>query len=953
MSRMLRIGLVAGAACLLLAAGLSARGARAVPDSGDITIPFTSTHTPPISSVQTRTHTPTRTATRTPRPTNTATARPTATRTPLPIAPNPTAPPGVATVPPPDLPVAVPSATNTPLSVVVPTPEPTEFPVGVPAATSTLPSFSAGETPDLVATAIEVTQGMQNLANDMPLVEGRLTVARVYVKTQDPDVPAANVKGVLAAFRDGQYIGVEYPENGPISAVPDGGLRLNIDDSLYFYLPDAWTTGQITLRTFVYATTPDAPYDEEPTEMNNFAEVGVQFQDGDPLELRLAPLHLHVLANPNNSDITYHYDNNESDALAIILGVLRLHPIGTNDLAFNTSSHLVLEGTDGPNIAVSSIKPLGHQDDVEWNLSVADDRHAANERIAFFKSMAPEPYQDWRWYGMVDQSVSMGGFIGWASNGGTHGLMDNSTSEADWNNMGGYALAHEIAHIFLSAPEHVACSGGESGPDPDYPYPEPNCQLADIDPEGYYGFDTYWQLWGLPGPEVISNDPGAPANQFAFPMMGSQRPWWLDPFYYCRLLDAYGIACDPLALNVAGRTGDDTRHVHARSIDDRTDAAIRARLEPPRRLVRGTADGYIYVSARVDAVAGTAAFIDIMRMVDPAPGAVEASRLAQDNPQPSDYMLVLDDAVGNTLASYPIPPSEPAGHGAPAGNPLFTGIVPYFDGTAFIRLRRADTVLAERAVSAQAPVVRVLSPNGSESLSDNMEVRWEASDPDGDALRFTVMYSNDAGATWLPLATDLRGNELSLAAIDEVPGSERALIRVLASDGVRTTADDSDAVFGVPDAPPQPYIIGPADGATFPEGASVTLMGGANDLEDGALSGDSLRWSSSIDGDLGAGHDVRTRDLQPGTHAIELSATDQVGGVDRRTVEITIGDPRTGQPDQDERDRAADLLLNGKDDGGGTPWLIIGIGAAAAAMVSIAVAALATMRLRRRSEPGA
>jgi hypothetical protein len=36
-------------------------------------------------------------------------------------------------------------------------------------------------------------------------------------------------------------------------------------------------------------------------------------------------------------------------------------------------------------------------------------------------------------------------------------------------------------------------------------------------------------------------------------------------------------------------------------------------------------------------------------------------------------------------------------------------------------------------------------------------------------------------------------------------------------------------------------------------------------------------------------------------------------------VTITIGDPRPGQPDEDERDHAADLLLNGHDDESGPP----------------------------------
>jgi hypothetical protein len=64
------------------------------------------------------------------------------------------------------LPVAVPSSTPTPL------------PVGVIQPTPTPPTIILGPVADLVVTGIEVTQGTQNLANQMPLVEGRWTAVR-------------------------------------------------------------------------------------------------------------------------------------------------------------------------------------------------------------------------------------------------------------------------------------------------------------------------------------------------------------------------------------------------------------------------------------------------------------------------------------------------------------------------------------------------------------------------------------------------------------------------------------------------------------------------------------------------------------------------------------------------------------------------------------------------------
>ncbi len=912
-----------------------------MPDDGLTTQP-TSTPTPPISSAPTKT--PTASSTATPRPTRTPQPTGTPSATPRPIAPNPTATlPGVATVPPPPPPVGVPSATSTPLSVAIPSPEPTDLPLAIPAATSTPPVFTLGETPDLVATGIEVTQGMQNLANDMPLVKGRLTVARVYVRTQDPDVPAALVKGALAGFRDGQLLGVIFPENGPISAVPDGGLRTNLDDSLYFYLPGAWTTGDLLLRTFVYSTTPDAPYEHEPDETNNFLDESVVFQEGTRLDIRLAPLHLHAFGVQANPDWTYHYGDHEVDALQIVLDMLRLHPLATDNLGWSASSHLVLESDDGPNIAVSAIKPIGHQDGIEWDLRLSADRDAVNERIKFFKSLAPEAYEGYRWYGMVDSRIDMGDYLGWANNGVAHGIMNPDASTSVWNVPGGLTIAHEIAHLYLSAPEHVECAGGEQGPDPAYPYPAPNCQLADIDPAGFYGFDQYWQLWGLDGPTVISNDPGAAKDQYAFPMMGGKGPRFIDPFYYCRLLDAYGVPCDPLSMNIVAEPVDGPAHARAAGAAPHPHNGI----DSPLRLVSATQeDGYIYVGARVDVGADTAAFLHVMRMVDPAPSAIAASQAQLAEGETSAYVLTFDDAAGSALASYPLPSTEPRAHDASAGDPMIADVLPYPAGTTVLRVREGERVLAERTVSAQAPTVRVVSPNGGVAIDGSAEVEWESVDADGDPLSFTVMYSVDSGESWTPLATDVRANSITLPSLGEIAGSDSALIRVLASDGVLTGYDDSDAVFSVPNSAPSAYIASPIDGSTLPEGATALLVGGASDLEDQPFAAENLRWSSSVDGELGAGTQLETRSLSRGRHEITLAATDSAGATSESKITIAVGDARPNQPEEDERLRAADFLLNGRDEGNDAPWLIIAIAAGVAAVVVVAAAAGITMRRR-------
>jgi len=103
-------------------------------------------------------------------------------------------------------------------------------------------------------------------------------------------------------------------------------------------------------------------------------------------------------------------------------------------------------------------------------------------------------------------------------------------------------------------------------------------------------------------------------------------------------------------------------------------------------------------------------------------------------------------------------------------------------------------------------------------------------------------------------------------------GSAQARVRVIASDGVNTGLDASDADFTVADKAPQPHIDAPQAGATLPPG-DVYLIGGAADLEDGNLDGAALSWS--LDGQVrGTGRELLLTGLTPGTYTVELTATD-------------------------------------------------------------------------------
>ena len=89
-------------------------------------------------------------------------------------------------------------------------------------------------------------------------------------------------------------------------------------------------------------------------------------------------------------------------------------------------------------------------------------------------------------------------------------------------------------------------------------------------------------------------------------------------------------------------------------------------------------------------------------------------------------------------------------------------------------------------------------------------------------------------------------------------------------------------------SPPIVSITSPADGSIFIEEETISFSGTGNDAEDGPLSGSSLVWTSSIDGEIGIGTSFSRTNLSVGTHNICLTATDSQGATGSCFILITI-----------------------------------------------------------------
>ena len=88
-------------------------------------------------------------------------------------------------------------------------------------------------------------------------------------------------------------------------------------------------------------------------------------------------------------------------------------------------------------------------------------------------------------------------------------------------------------------------------------------------------------------------------------------------------------------------------------------------------------------------------------------------------------------------------------------------------------------------------------------------------------------------------------------------------------------------------------IITPSDGDHFETGELIIFTGSAKDFKDGNLSGDSLLWTSNINGEIGSGLIVSRNDLSEGEHTITLNAINSQGEAKPTSITITIGGSTT------------------------------------------------------------
>ena len=716
----------------------------------------------------------------------------------------------------------------------------------------TVPPDASGQdfvgTPRLSVSHIEITQAIQDEGNNVPLIAGKPAFVRVYLDCGEGCSAMPGVTGVLRGYGPSAEL-----SGSPVQPVNFSGItafhenwtaqRGDLGKTLNFTLPPNWTSGTVRLQ---FDT---AGVAESRT---------VTFQEARALKVGMVP-------------IRYNFDGVDRSPDVDRIGraqwwAARIYPTATVQVV--PMSGMTWEGScfgsycggdpcDMLSRAVKSLKRdslmtrlwLAYQ---LYNLTQPAD---SGQRIDYIFGWLP----DGTYGGGSSEPL-------WYEKNGVTAFGDDHPEE------GARFFAHEIGHLLgrqhtntAANADDIRCARNNCPVQSDYPgTPNQWKGFVDLDSDWVndvngpflpppfadskiqnHGVDGYGFGWLLASDSALRK-PDSTYDFMSYCGTLADDAVWTSPWTYQRLYD----------------------HVDG--------------LQP--RLARSS--GHSAVESFL--IASGLAYTDNTTALDPT-WVVSSTSTPSNPPVGTVYCLEAQNSTGTVLSSrcFDLAFTDYE-TGQPTNVDGFNLILPYPPGVARIVLKKGATELAIRSASPHAPSVTVLAPNGSETwaASGTQTITWTASDLDGDPLTYSVLYSPD-GNNWVPVGIATTATQLVVNAA-ELAGGIAARVRVLATDGVNTSSDDSDAAFAIGSKGPSAFILAPTGDVRFMSGTPLWLQGYGYDLEDGTLEGSALRWRSDRDGDLGAGSQALVT-LSPGQHVITLTAADKDGNAATASITVFVG----------------------------------------------------------------
>lgn len=320
---------------------------------------------------------------------------------------------------------------------------------------------------ELYVDGLEITQSVQNMAHQVPLVANKRTVLRVYPSVNAPS--SLSVRGTVTLFRlpSGPFVTLNSIGAAAVSPAENGNLRAKREDiakSLNFELP-ANLQGSGTLIARVGALTNAAT--GAPLPCSDCVATGRAFslQNSAPIRLRVLGLRY------TNGTPPATFAPRALDYTLVRSWLTRAYPVGQvamSTITVNATSTppFTCDQSNAQAAAVRNADVAGGTDArTHYYAIVYDDTDA---RSFFMRGCAagipgmPSP-------GTVASGPTGPATWGWDTDG----------SYGDWY------TGHELGHTYGRL--HIGSGCGESSDDPNYPYP--NGQISGND-GAFVGFDT-------------------------------------------------------------------------------------------------------------------------------------------------------------------------------------------------------------------------------------------------------------------------------------------------------------------------------------------------------------------------------------------------------------------------------------------------------------------------------
>ncbi|MGA7731413.1 MAG: hypothetical protein WCD37_09090 [Chloroflexia bacterium] len=637
---------------------------------------------------------------------------------------------------------------------------------------------------DLTVDHMEVVQVIQTRDNKMPLVAGKKTVVRVFVKASGQALGgiASNVRGSLFVWPEGKSE-VEVPSaaNGAISVAP--GAEPNRNDtngSLNFVIPPELTNpGVFSLKAVI---NPARTVEEKDYDNNELTE---PFEFEQRNSLRIGYVRIGVKAS---GDTEYRWPTDQIsqyDSWA-----RKLFPVGNVGFQYYEMPWRVRVD--------QAVTVSGGSGSLLWDLWQFRN-HLERNRPDVLVGWLPTSNDP-------AQSASNPDF------GGVAYIGEPSALASDYHDYHAEAsqvtLAHELGHSL--GLNHTGTRGD----------PSPPCTYAS-------SASNYWpQEYG--GSAAI-REPGFDTEQMTvvpgthFDLMSYCAPLrWISPFHYQKL-DAGGLRPTKLLAPPSG-----------------------PRLSVLGELLKGSVATFEVVRMPGDNAGGPDG-VSASALLPPSgayllPGLAnspfsllgEPGKVTQVREGTGGYCLRFMDAGDALLYErcFDPPQPHPSVTGEDTDEVNFVLELPDPGNVARVVMVRTNGVqedeIGSLTVSSNAPTLSIISPESGDRWEGEHTIEWSGDDADGDAVRYDIMYSADNKQSWYPIAVRLQETQYTFSTDEILPG-DQTYIRILASDGYNTTTADVGPLV-VPKQPNSPEPPPPPPGNDTVAGpGSTSSPGGALD----------------------------------------------------------------------------------------------------------------------------